>query len=548
MAGLRDRPLIRDALLAGAVIGASAIVALIGIDRRDALHPHFAIALPASDATAPGSAPRKSSSTATHVGHSSTTRGLPRQIGFAPPSKEKKSAGDMTVVVMVPDLTTRENPGVWSDQGNAAPIVGGSRQPPALIAMSATGGISQPLTSPTGQSLPSSSVRSGAVPGTNSPAPGNPGGGGPRVRQPNGGPHSGFVLVAGGQGSSGFALSSAELFDPAKNAFAAAPSMRDARTDHTATVLPNGEILVAGGEGPSGRALASAELYDPASGKFSALTAKMGTARADHTATLISGCNCLSDGKVLIAGGSSAAASLGSTLRSAELFDPATGRFIPTGSMKSTRARHSATLIASGPLAGNVLIAGGVSDESGGDVATAELYDPATGQFAPTGRMGSARESHSATWLSPSAVSGTLSGDVLIAGGGASSAPNDSAEVFNPQTATFSPVGSMTTARTLQAAVLLNNGKVLIAGGQSSDTDYLQSAELFDPAHASFVATGSMRNLHYGATAAVLENGRALIAGGHSNWADLYDPSSGTFSSTGRMVTDLAESTSALIR
>jgi len=305
---------------------------------------------------------------------------------------------------------------------------------------------------------------------------------------------------------------------------------------------------VIGGEGPSGRALSSAELYDPASGKFSAVAAKMGTARAGHTATLISGCNCPADGKVLIAGGTTAAASLGSTLRSAELFDPATGQFTATGAMKSTRARHSATLIASGLLAGNVLIVGGTSDESGGDLDTAELYDPVTGQFTLTGRMAARREGHSATWLSPSVVRGALAGEVLVAGGGAVSAPSDSAEVFNPQTATFSSVGSMSTARTLQAAVLMTNGKVLIAGGQSSESDFLQSAELFDPAHATFAATGSMRNLHSGATATVLDGGRALIAGGRSNWADLYDPTSGTFSQTGRMVTDLAESTSTLIR
>ncbi len=274
----------------------------------------------------------------------------------------------------------------------------------------------------------------------------------------------------------------------------------------------------------------------------------MDTARAEHTATLISGCNCPADGKVLIAGGRSATGSLGATLRSAELYDPATGKFTATGAMKATRARHSATLIASGPLAGNVLIAGGTSDESGGDVATAELYDPATGQFTSTGRMSTPRENHSATWLSPSVVSGPLAGNVLVAGGGDASAPSDSAEVFNPQTAAFSPVGAMTTVRTLQAAVLLASGKVLIAGGQSSDTEFLQSAELFDPAHATFAATGSMQNLHAGATATVLENGDALIAGGRSNFADLYDPTAGTFSATGKMVTDVAESTSTLIR
>jgi len=195
-----------------------------------------------------------------------------------------------------------------------------------------------------------------------------------------------------------------------------------------------------------------------------------------------------------------------------------------------------------------VLVAGGTSDENGGDVATAELYDPVSGQFTPAGRMSTPRENHSATWLSPSVVTGALAGDVLVAGGGDASAPSDSAEVFNPQTETFSPVGAMTTARTLQAAVLLANGKVLIAGGEGSEPETMVSAELFDPAQATFAATGSMHNVHAGATATVLDNGSVLIAGGRSGFADLYDPASATFAATGRMITDVAESTSTLIR
>jgi Galactose oxidase, central domain len=549
MAGLRDRPLMRDALLAGGVIAAGAIAALIALDRGPASRRHFGFIAPAplgSDLGDTASGPAKFRTHSRAESHAAGA--ISRQIGFAPPSKKKK-AGDMTVVVMVPDLPRDSGAspsGAWNDQGSAAPVSGTNAQAAGPIAMSAVGGISAPLTSPTGKSLPSSPGTSSG--GVNLPAASNPGGSHPSAGRPDVAPHLGFVLLAGGQGGGQFALSSAELFDPAKNTFAAASSMKDARTDHTATVLHGGRILIAGGEGPSGRALSSAELYDPIGGTFSAVAAKMITARADHTATLISGCNCPSDGKVLIAGGTTASGSLGSTLKSAELYDPATGQFTATGAMKATRARHSATLIASGPLAGNVLIAGGTSDESGGDVATAELYDPVSGQFALTGRMSTPRESHSATWLSPSVVSGALAGSVLVAGGGAVNAASDSAEIFNPQTATFSPVGAMTTARTMQTAVLLANGKVLIAGGQSSDTEFLQSAELFDPAHATFAATGSMHNLHIGATATLLETGSALIAGGRSNWADLYDPAAGTFSSTGRMVTDVAESTSTLIR
>jgi len=556
MAGLRDRPLMRDALLAGAVIAASAVWVLVTLDRGPLTHRHFASVVSAPPHYGDDSIPAaKTSTAATHAGRASpAASALPQQIGFGPPSPKKKSS-DLPLVVMVPDLPS-ENPepappppGVWSVQGSAGPVSGVQGQGP--VAMSAVGGISAPLTSPTGQSLP-------ALPGSPAAAPGraiapaavsNVGGVAPlaAVHQDLT-PHSGFVLLAGGQGNGQFALASAELFNPAKSAFASAPSMKDARTDHTATVLPDGKVLVAGGDGASGRALSSAELYDPVSGKFSALNAKMDTARAEHTATLISGCNCPADGKVLIAGGSSASASLGSTLRSAELYDPATGKFTATGSMKATRARHSATLIASGPLAGNVLIAGGASDESGGDVATAELYDPTTGQFTSTGTMSTPREDHSATWLSPSVVTGSLAGSVLVAGGSDATASTDSAEVFNPQTATFSPVGAMTTPRTFQSAVLLDNGKVLIAGGQSSDTDFLLSAELFDPTHATFAATASMHNFHAGATATVLESGSALIAGGRSSFADLYDPTAATFSATGKMVTDVAESTSTLIR
>jgi hypothetical protein len=541
MAGLRDRPLMLNALLAGGVIAASAVAALIALDRGPVPRPHFGFgaSVPGHSDSAGSTSGSVKSSATTHARAIPGASALPKQIGFGPPSKNTKPS-DPTMVMMVPDLPrdNSESPppsGVWNDQGSAAPVSGSNSQPPPALAMSAVGGISAPPISPTGGSPTSPASSNNLVPPSNPSGP---------PSHPSVAPHPGFVLLSGGQGNGQFALASAELFDPAKSAFAAAASMKDARADHTATPLPSGKILIAGGEGVSGNALSSAELYDPINGTFSAVESKMGTARAGHTATLISKCNCPADGKVLIAGG----ATLGATVRSAELYDPATGKFTPTGAMKATRARHSATLIGSGPLAGNVLIAGGASDESGGDVATAELYDPTTGQFTLTGRMSTPRENHSATWLSPSVVSGALAGSVLVAGGGVVTAASDSAEVFNPQTATFSPVGTMTTARTMQAAVLLGSGKVLIAGGQSSDTQFLQSAELFDPAHATFAVTGSMQNLHVGAMATVLENGNALIAGGRSNFADLYDPVAGTFSATGKLVTDVTESTSTLIR
>jgi hypothetical protein len=108
-----------------------------------------------------------------------------------------------------------------------------------------------------------------------------------------------MVLVAGGQTSFAY-LSSAELYNPASGTWIPTNSLNTARSQHTATLLPNGKVLVAGGIGPiigvGYGALTSAELYDPELGTWT-VTGLLNTARYDHTATL------LTDGTVLVAGG-----------------------------------------------------------------------------------------------------------------------------------------------------------------------------------------------------------------------------------------------------
>jgi hypothetical protein len=142
---------------------------------------------------------------------------------------------------------------------------------------------------------------------------------------------NGSVLIAGGPGGVSNALTALlvpQLYDPASGQFTTTGSMSATRYNHTATLLADGKVLIAGGDGSSGETLDSAELYDPATGRFS-LTGSMITGRSQHTATL------LADGKVLIAGGFG---SSGDALAAAELYDPASGRFSLTGSMITGRS------------------------------------------------------------------------------------------------------------------------------------------------------------------------------------------------------------------
>jgi len=82
------------------------------------------------------------------------------------------------------------------------------------------------------------------------------------------------------------------------------------------------------------------------------------------------------------------------------------------------------------------------------------------------------------------------------------------------QSGTWTPTGSLATARFNHTATLLPNGKVLVAGGYDGDFQ-LASAELYDPATGSWTATGSLESARNGHTATLLPNGKVLVAGGY---------------------------------
>lgn len=295
----------------------------------------------------------------------------------------------------------------------------------------------------------------------------------------------GTVLLVGGAG-----LATAEKYDPSTGKFTLTTgNMSVARDGHTATLLKTGKVLITGGQpGYGAAAYATAELFDPGTGMFT-LTGNMNIARTGHNATL------LADGKVLITGGN--------TL-TAELFDPSTGMFTPTtGKMVTARINDTATLLSNG----KVLVTGGV----GGNVAlaTAELYDPTTQTFSATGSMAAARNYHTATFL----TTGPNSGKVLVAGG---NSKNAVAELYDPAIGTFSATGAMLSTRQRHTATLLSDGTVLMAGGSELDAnvDILTAAELFDPNSGTFTGTGGMLTPRIVHTATLLKDGTVLVTGG----------------------------------
>jgi hypothetical protein len=277
--------------------------------------------------------------------------------------------------------------------------------------------------------------------------------------------------------------------------------MSVSRSEAVVAPLPDGRALVAGGCcGPTAPFdLSSAEVFNPATGTFSP-TGPMTVGRTGAVAAP------LPDGRVLVAGGSTSGSEV---LSSAEIFNLATGAFSPTGPMTTPRVDAAAA-----PLPdGRVLVAGGYDGTSHQFVSSAEVFNPATNTFSSAG-IGSMSVPRYRAVAAP-----LPDGRVLVAGGefpGQSGRDPgvvySSAEVFDPATNRFSSagIGSMSTPRAEAVAAPLPDGRVLVAGGYD-----LASAEVFDPATNGFSSAGigSMSTPRGGAVAAPLPDG-VLVGGG----------------------------------
>ncbi|CAF1048736.1 unnamed protein product [Adineta steineri] len=195
-----------------------------------------------------------------------------------------------------------------------------------------------------------------------------------------------------------------------------------------------------------------------------------------------------------------------------------------TGNMHIARRDHTASVLSNG----KVLVAGAMGAEK-----STELYDPSTSTWTTTGNMNNIRVDHTASLLS--------NGKVLVTGGLAFNVLN-SAELYDPSAGTWTNTGIMNNVRRMHTASVLSNGKVLVAGGNNGGwINYLlNSTELYDPSTGVWTTTGSMTNARHFHTASVLSNGNVLVTGGWNGnitmySAELYDPSTGTWTTTGNM-------------
>jgi hypothetical protein len=231
----------------------------------------------------------------------------------------------------------------------------------------------------------------------------------------------------------------------------------------------------------------------------------------------------LADGRVLAVGG---------FWPSAELYNPATGTWSFTGAPRTSHRLHTATLLNDG----RVLVAGGDGASASESV---EVYDPASGSWASTGNLLTYRREHSAVRLADGRVlvmGGTNQGGTVLA----------SAEVYNPATGTWSYTGGMARARRAFTATVLADGRVLVAGGLVDDGDEclgfncLDSAEVYNPSTGLWSSTGGMATARGFHAAAVLADGKVLVTGGGmdgptSAHAEVFNPATGMWTSTGDM-------------
>ncbi|NCT84426.1 MAG: hypothetical protein GXC94_14850 [Comamonadaceae bacterium] len=283
------------------------------------------------------------------------------------------------------------------------------------------------------------------------------------------------------------------------------------RQYHAAATTSDGRVLIIGGSRGLSAPSEAIERYEPATRRFTRI-ASMYTGRTLHTATP------LAEGRVLVVGGTVGLSNGGF----AELIDERRGSVEAAGWPVRPRIRHAAVALADG----RVLVVGGVQSDS------VELWDPATRRFRlVAARMANVREFPTATRLAD--------GRVLIVGGDHEGPTQRLAEVFDPQTETFTPVASPLNEqrRAMHEAHALPDGRVLVVGGElrgATDLEPLDTVLVYSPATQALTLHGRLDRPRSLVRSLLLPDGRLRLFGGQTateiaaRTASVYEPATGT--------------------
>ncbi len=283
------------------------------------------------------------------------------------------------------------------------------------------------------------------------------------------------------------------------------------RWGHTATLLEDGRVLIVGGQSTPSRKLSSAEIFDPATETWSAASDMGHTRSSGHRSVM------LKDGRVLALGENDDGV--------AEIYDPSTDQWADAGVMIQARRWPSATLLPDG----RVLVAGGLDATKAGreELISAEIFDPATGEWTQTSDMEQVHAGHSALLLPD--------GKVLIVG-------RYMGELFDPSAETWSPGGTPTRERSFgTTADLLSDGRVLVTGGRYQQGGWsgaivpVRTAETYNPDTNTWSEAASMSEPRENHTSVKLSDGKVMAIGDRDT--EIFDPASGQWTEAGRLST-----------
>ena len=353
---------------------------------------------------------------------------------------------------------------------------------------------------------------------------------------------SGKILVVGGESDNG-GISSLEIYDTENGSWVNGQPLPNPRFGHTANLIGRESLLIAGGE--DGENITSSTVVYNANADTWTSSLDMLQPRTKHVSSN------LRDGRVIVVGGSNTSG----LLSSAEIYDPVLQHWTSSGESLFPRIGHSVTTLKNGMI----LVVGGQipieksnqnplllcenPDETvpsvgptkryyceDGAVTLTEIYDPVNDSWKKSSALLTSRWGHTATLLDD--------GRVLVAGGKNNSSPAVESEIFDPDTETWVSAGQMIYERTDHTASLLSDGRVLIAGGFTYVP--ISYSEIYDVENG-WVKTENLMGPRHMHSAVPLNDGQVLVIGGKAGLftnltrVELYDSDSGSWSIKGKM-------------